>query len=212
MRKDGSWVYWFSISIFLFGAGAVWSPLFVSAVINSKDIFEICSYLATMAAAVVAIISLNAWKKQFCTQSKYREIRNLKSAYFEMRKISTSIKAHTFLRRAEECEYEDEVIENLKENAQFLYADWVIVWVGYAKAWAESSHFIESDVIREEYSPEYVRALHSAYTVKLDIALLVGVDVLGVCKRMLSEELKAFDDYFLEGDRLFSDELKSTLI
>lgn len=211
MRNGGSLVFWVSISILLFGAGAVWSPLFVGAVTNAKDIFEVCSYLATIAAAAAAIVSLNAWKKQFSTQSKYSEIRSLKSAYFEVRKISVSIKAHTFFRRAEEVESDDEVIKNLRDDAQGRYEDWIIVWVAYAKAWAESSHFIESNVLREEYSPQSVRALHSEYTAKLNISLIMGVDVLGTCKRTLSEGLKTLDDYFLEGERLFSDELRSTL-
>lgn len=67
----------------LFLAGVVWRPVFGDSTIL-KEAIECTSYLATTAAALVAIYTLNIWKAQFRHAERFSSLRILKDAITDM--------------------------------------------------------------------------------------------------------------------------------
>lgn len=67
----------------LFMAGVVWRPMFGDYV-NIKDALECTSFIATIAAALVAIYTLRAWKDQFRHAERFAALRTLKDAITDL--------------------------------------------------------------------------------------------------------------------------------
>lgn len=71
------------VCFLLFGAGVVWSPILISSDFGSfeyssvKFVLECASYLATIIAAVFAVLTLSVWRKQFKHSEKFKALSAL---------------------------------------------------------------------------------------------------------------------------------------
>lgn len=211
MKKKSNGIgFWLGVSTLLFGAGAVWSPLFVSAIKDSKGVFEVVSYIATTVAAIVAVITLTAWKRQFLTQTRYSEIKALRSAYWGLRMVSRLVTAYAMW-HAEDKLADEEESPRLKERDDLLrdaHDEWVAACAAYLKAWVEASHFVQDENFIKRYNPSSIRSIFPVF--KNEVRLATSFDpvdsseVFSCCLSLSGKKNRELDEYFLRGDEIIS--------
>lgn len=85
MKKDS--VVWLGC-VLLFAAGVLWGMIpdktgfFVVA--NIHDLFDILGAMATVIAAVVAVVALTNWRSQFRHEARFQSLKELKDAALEL--------------------------------------------------------------------------------------------------------------------------------
>lgn len=139
----------FVICILILCVGVLLGMLLSGVNINSlsgwKDVWELLSFIATVATACFAIWTLGAWKAQFGFEKRFATLKDLGDSFEDLRVIFTHI-GHIktyWLRKSEGVE--DSQLSDVLEDLERTGLMWESAINRYAKTWRSSLFFITED-------------------------------------------------------------------
>lgn len=141
MKRDDSLI-WIATLIGAFFCGVVWAPALVDWQINGA--LEATSYVATIIACAVAVITLLAWRSQFRHAERYATLKALKAAVTDL---------HTYrgflLAVKRSCDYQiansGAVDPDLRGSELEKRQAMLTAIADYNKAWAAAVGFLSAD-------------------------------------------------------------------
>ncbi|WP_159815559.1 hypothetical protein [Pseudomonas sp. 18058] len=123
----------------IFCVGVVWRPVF-GDLAHLKFALESTSYVATAVAAIVAIYTLNAWKRQFRHAERFATLRVLKDAVTDLHlyrgHLLSVIAIYKYLRTHDGAPDPELVNREAEKREQLKTA-----LTAYKKAWAAAVAF-----------------------------------------------------------------------
>ncbi|MBI6749766.1 hypothetical protein [Pseudomonas syringae] len=159
LKKD--WLFWLKCAL-LFSSGVICGMIpdkkGFFLIESVHDLFEIFGALATVIAAVVAVVALSGWRSQFRHAARFESLKSLKDA---------ATKLHTFRKylKTVEARYahliHNQGIESneLIENEESARQQWANDLQAYNQAWGTAVVFFSPEE-ESEFSgaaPVYVR-------------------------------------------------------
>lgn len=128
--------------------GLLLSGVNINSLSGWKDIWELLSFMATVATACFAIWTLGAWRAQFGFEKRFVTLKELGDSFEDLRVIFTHIthiKAY-WLQKAEGIE--DSQLSAELEDLERSGLMWDAAINRYAKNWRSSLFFITEDQLR----------------------------------------------------------------
>lgn len=206
MKSD--YVFYWVLSVALFGAGIIWSPILLGAFKDSKDFFETLSYIATIVAACVAVTTLNSWKSQFRLQRRYEDLQKLREALNGLGMVSRLLKKFSdyHVKFRELGGDESKMSPQYKQEMEVVFLEWSGAVNRYSYCWRVCRPLlnVRGCTALEEVSPDKIREIFYRFKVDFRQAYeLLLDDSLGVAKH-LHEVCKELDERFEAADAALS--------
>lgn len=132
----------FAIIVGAFFCGVVWSPLLAD--LKVADALEATSYVATIIACVVAVITLSAWRYQFRHAERYSTLKDLKVAatdLYNYRGFLLAVKRSCDYQITHAGEVDPELRSRELEKRQLMLE----AIASYNKAWAAAVGFLTAE-------------------------------------------------------------------
>lgn len=125
-----------------FFCGVVWAPVFGD--LKVADALEATSYVATIIACVVAVITLSAWRYQFRHAERYAALKDLKVAVTDLYNYRGFL-----LAVKKSCDYQidhaGEVDPELRSRELGKRQQMLDAIASYNKAWAAAVGFLTAE-------------------------------------------------------------------
>lgn len=141
MRRIDSLI-WVAIIVGAFFCGVVWAPAFAG--LPMKAVLEATSYIATIIACLVAVITLIAWRSQFRHAERYATLKVLKGAVTDLHYYRGFL-----LAVKKSCDYQianaGNVDPDLRSKEVEKRQKMLDAIAGYNKAWAAAVGFLTAE-------------------------------------------------------------------
>ncbi|MBX9755304.1 MAG: hypothetical protein K2X80_11155 [Pseudomonadaceae bacterium] len=151
MNGTGVFFTWI-VCLMLFACGVIWSPIFISAIFDGKEIISATANIATVIAAITASWAVITWKIQFSNTKRYESLERLLEGFSDMdvcRSYLICLKDYCRL-WADSNNKED--FKDLEKYKNELESKIIILFARYKFIWASSALFLDS---KEETKPEF---------------------------------------------------------
>jgi hypothetical protein len=147
MGKSDGWVI-FIYFLLVFCAGVIFSFIFTGGSAATFIIWvNSLSNLATVAAAITAVIALRAWYPQFKHSEKFKTAKDLRASFYGSRPINETLNRLQKIEIAKisGVERDSEQMKELIRQFEESKADLLCQHARYQAAWNEFSYFVSED-------------------------------------------------------------------